>query len=71
MPNRPTYGELAFGSFGVPPGSTYRMPQQIIGYRRTCMGGRYSEFMDTVPLMLSRILDMVRPQECLLGLLEG
>jgi hypothetical protein len=25
MPNRPTYGELAFGSFGVPPGSTYRV----------------------------------------------
>jgi hypothetical protein len=25
MPNRPTYGELAFSSFGVPPGSTYRV----------------------------------------------
>jgi hypothetical protein len=25
MPNRPTYGELAFGSSGVPPGSTYRI----------------------------------------------
>jgi hypothetical protein len=25
VPNRPTYGELAFGSSGVPPGSTYRI----------------------------------------------
>jgi hypothetical protein len=25
MPNRPTYGDLAFGSSGVPPGSTYRI----------------------------------------------
>jgi hypothetical protein len=25
MPNRPTYGDLAFDSSGVPPGSTYRI----------------------------------------------
>jgi hypothetical protein len=25
MPNRPTYGDLAFGSSGVPPNSTYRI----------------------------------------------
>jgi hypothetical protein len=25
MPNWPTYGELAFGSSGVPPGSSYRI----------------------------------------------
>jgi hypothetical protein len=27
MPNRPTYGDLAFGSSGVPPNSTYRIAQ--------------------------------------------
>jgi hypothetical protein len=59
MPNRPTYGELAFGSSGVPPGS------------RTCMGVGIRNSWTMVPLMLSRTLDMVRPQECLLGLLEG
>jgi hypothetical protein len=25
MPNRPTYGDLAFSSYGVPPNSTYRI----------------------------------------------
>jgi hypothetical protein len=45
MPNRPTYGDLAFGSSGVPPGSTYRIaPTNRL--QKNTYGGRYSEFMD-------------------------
>jgi hypothetical protein len=71
MPNMPTYGDLAFGSSEVPPNSTYRIAQQVIGYRRICLGMDIQNSWSTVPLMLSRIPDMVRLQECLLGLLEG
>jgi hypothetical protein len=71
MPNRPTYGDLVFGSSGVPPGCTYRIALANNRLQKNMFGEGYSEFMVTVPLMLSQILGMVRPQECLLGLLEG
>jgi hypothetical protein len=72
MPNRPTYGELAFGSSGVPPGSTYRIaPANNRLQKNMYMGVDIQNSWITVPLMLSQFLDMVRPQECLLGLLEG
>jgi hypothetical protein len=45
-PNRPTYGELAFGSSGVPPGSTYRIAPANNRPQRNMYGGGYSEFMD-------------------------
>jgi hypothetical protein len=71
MPNRPTYGELAFGSSGVPPVSTYRIAPANNRLQKNMYGVDIRNSWSTVPLMLSRILDMVRPQECLLGLLEG
>jgi hypothetical protein len=71
MPNRPTYGELAFSSSGVPPGSTYRIAPANNRLQKNMYGVDIQNSWITVPLMLSRILDMVRTQECLLGLLEG
>jgi hypothetical protein len=46
MPNRPTYGELAFGSSRVPPGSTYRIAPANNRLQKNMYGGGYSEFMD-------------------------
>jgi hypothetical protein len=46
MPNRPTYGELSFGSSGVPPGSTYRIALANNRLQKKMYGGGYSEFMD-------------------------
>jgi hypothetical protein len=46
VPNRPTYGELAFGSSGVPPGSTYRIAPANNRLQKNMYGGGYSEFMD-------------------------
>jgi hypothetical protein len=46
MPNRPTYGELAFGSSGVPPGSTYRVAPANNRLQKNMYGTGYSEFMD-------------------------
>jgi hypothetical protein len=46
MPNRPTYGELAFGSSGVPPGSTYRIAPANNRLQKNMYGGGHSEFMD-------------------------
>jgi hypothetical protein len=46
IPNRPTYGDLAFGSFGVPPGSTYRIAPTNNRLQKNMYGGGYSEFMD-------------------------
>jgi hypothetical protein len=46
MPNRPTYGELAFGSSGVPPGCTYRIDPANNRLQKNMFGGGYSEFMD-------------------------
>jgi hypothetical protein len=46
MPNRPTYGDLAFGSSGVPPNSTYRIAPANIRLQENMYGEGYSEFMD-------------------------
>jgi hypothetical protein len=46
MPNRPTYGDLAFGSSGVPPGSTYRIAPANNRLQKNMFGARYLEFMD-------------------------
>jgi hypothetical protein len=46
MSNRPTYGELAFGSSGVPPGSTYRVAPANNRLQKNMYGTGYSEFMD-------------------------
>jgi hypothetical protein len=46
MPNRPTYGELAFSSSGVPPGSTYRIAPANNRLQKNMYGGGYLEFMD-------------------------
>jgi hypothetical protein len=46
MPNRPTYGDLTFGSSGVPPGSTYRIAPANNRLHKNMFGGGYSKFMD-------------------------
>jgi hypothetical protein len=46
MPNMPTYGELAFGSSRVPPGSTYRIAPANNRPQKNMFGDGYSEFMD-------------------------
>jgi hypothetical protein len=46
MPNRPTYGDLAFGSSGVLPNSTYRIAPANNRLQKNMYGGGYSEVMD-------------------------
>jgi hypothetical protein len=46
MPNRPTYGDLAFGSSGVPPNSTYRIALASNRLQKNMFGDGYSEFME-------------------------
>jgi hypothetical protein len=46
MPNRPTYGDLAFGSSGVPPNSTYKIAPANNRLQKNMYGGGYSEVMD-------------------------
>jgi hypothetical protein len=46
VPNRPTYGELAFNSSGVPPGSAYRIAPANNRLQKNMYGGGYSKFMD-------------------------
>jgi hypothetical protein len=46
MPNRPTYGDLAFGSSGVPPNSTYRIALASNRLQKNMFGDGYSDFMD-------------------------
>jgi hypothetical protein len=46
MPNRPTYGDLAFNSSGVSPGSTYRIAPANNRLQKNMFGAGYSEFMD-------------------------
>jgi hypothetical protein len=46
MPNRPTYGDLAFGSSGVPPNSTYRIAPASNRLQKNMFGDGYSEFME-------------------------
>jgi hypothetical protein len=44
--NRPTYGDLAFSSSGVPPNSTYRIAPANNRLQKNMYGGGYSEVMD-------------------------
>jgi hypothetical protein len=46
MPDRPTYGDLAFGSSGVPPNSTYRIATANNRLQKNMYGEGYSEVMD-------------------------
>jgi hypothetical protein len=46
MPNRPTFGDLAFGSSGVPPNSTYRIAPANNRLQKNMYGEGYSEIMD-------------------------
>jgi hypothetical protein len=46
MPNRPTYGDLAFGSSGVPPNSTYRIDPANNRLQKNMYGEGYSKVMD-------------------------
>jgi hypothetical protein len=46
MPNRPTYGDLAFGSSGVPPNSTYKIAPASNRLQKNMYGGGYHEVMD-------------------------
>jgi hypothetical protein len=46
MPNIPTYGDLAFGSSGVPPNSTYRIAPANNRLQKNMFGEGYLEFMD-------------------------
>jgi hypothetical protein len=46
MPNRCTYGDLAFGSSGVPPNSTYKIAPVNNRLQKNMYGERYSEIMD-------------------------
>jgi hypothetical protein len=46
MPNMPTYGDLAFGSSGVRPNSTYRIAPANNRLQKNMYGEGYSEFMD-------------------------
>jgi hypothetical protein len=40
--NRPTYGDLAFGSSGVPPNSTYKIAPANNRLQKNMYGGGYS-----------------------------
>jgi hypothetical protein len=46
IPNRPTYGDLAFGSSRIPPNSTYRIAPTNNRLQKNMYGGGYSEVMD-------------------------
>jgi hypothetical protein len=46
MPNRPTHGDLAFGSSGMPPNSTYKIAPANNRMQKNMYGGGYSEVMD-------------------------
>jgi hypothetical protein len=45
-PYQPTYGELAFGSPGVPPNSTYKIAPACNRLQKNIYGGGYHEVMD-------------------------
>jgi hypothetical protein len=46
MPNRPTYEDLAFGSSGMPPNSTYKIAPSNNRLQKNMYGEGYSEVMD-------------------------
>jgi hypothetical protein len=45
-PYQPTYGEMTFGSSGVPPNSTYKIAPASNRLQRNLYGGGYHEVMD-------------------------
>jgi hypothetical protein len=45
-PYQPTYGEMAFGSAGVPPNSTYKIAPASNRLQKNLYGGGYHEVMD-------------------------
>jgi hypothetical protein len=45
-PYQPTYGDMAFGSAGVPPNSTYKIAPASNRLQRNMYGGGYHEVMD-------------------------
>jgi hypothetical protein len=45
-PYQPTYGDLAFGSSGVPPNSTYKIAPASNRLQKNMYGGGYHEVMD-------------------------
>jgi hypothetical protein len=45
-PYQPTYGDLAFGSSGVPPNSTYKIAPASNRLKKNIYGGGYHEVMD-------------------------
>jgi hypothetical protein len=45
-PYQPTYGEMAFGSSGVPPNSTYKIAPANNKLQKNMYGGGYHEVMD-------------------------
>jgi hypothetical protein len=57
---------MAFGTPGVQPDSTYRIAPTNNRLQKNMYSTGYSEFMDYMLLMLSRILDMVVLQGCML-----
>jgi hypothetical protein len=46
VPNKPTYGDLAFSSSGVPPNSAYRIAPATNRLQKNMFGDGYSEFME-------------------------
>jgi hypothetical protein len=46
MPIPRKYGEMAFGTSGVPPGSTYRIAPSSNRLQKNMYGNGYSEYMD-------------------------
>jgi hypothetical protein len=69
MPNRPTYGDLAFGSSRVPPNSTYRIAPTNNRLQKNMYSEGYSKVMDCGAIDAFQTLDMVQLQECLMDLL--
>jgi hypothetical protein len=60
MPNRPTYGDLAFGSSGVPPNSTYKIAPASNRLQKNMYGGDIMRLWIMALLMLFKILCMVQ-----------
>jgi hypothetical protein len=66
IPNPRTYGEMAFGTPGVQPDSTYRIAPANNRLQKICTAPSIRSSWISVLLMLSQILDMVALQGCLL-----
>jgi hypothetical protein len=44
MPNRPTYGDPAFGSSGMPPNSTYKIAPNNNRLQKNMYGGIFKSY---------------------------